>query len=358
MKNMPLISVIVPVYYAETYIDNCMNSLSAQTYPELEIILVLDQSSEDKSEEMCDAYEKTDKRIVLKKVKNVKPGVARNAGLDAATGEYIVFLDVDDTLPPNAYEALVNAMMKSGEETDIVYGVRELLIIETGKKTLLEHKIGKEKSVPPYFCGIYKRKYLEDNGIRYTGFRMGEDICFHVQVAASNPRCKYIHDIVYIVHRSMYANSRVVERTTGLFAFKNFGENIKWRKWVCEFSHARHVSCIHFVDPDTYYNRGLLIHMLNYSIEERGIALNDYKGLLAMTTNDISTDSFKSMTGVEYQDFLTMPADEFFIMFLRYLSDARQVMMERCKNGEVGLGYMAKLLLCGLRSKITRKKVK
>lgn len=102
----PLISVIVPVYNSEKYLKNCISSIRNQTYDNLEIILV-DDGSPDNCPAICDEWEKKDNRIKVIHKKNEGVSSARNAGLDAATGEFIGFVDGDDIIAPNFYEILV-----------------------------------------------------------------------------------------------------------------------------------------------------------------------------------------------------------------------------------------------------------
>jgi len=96
-----LISVIVPVYIVEPYLDRCVQSIVNQTYKNLEIILV-DDGSPDNSPAMCDAWAEKDSRIRVIHKENGGVSSARNAGLDMATGSYITFVDADDWLEPAA----------------------------------------------------------------------------------------------------------------------------------------------------------------------------------------------------------------------------------------------------------------
>lgn len=105
MKNLPLISVIVPVYKVEAYLDNCVRSIAAQTYGNLEILLV-DDGSPDGSGSICDAWARKDPRFRVIHQKNSGGGAARNAALDAAAGELIAFVDSDDYISPDMLEHL------------------------------------------------------------------------------------------------------------------------------------------------------------------------------------------------------------------------------------------------------------
>lgn len=104
-KELPLISVIVPVYQVQDYLAECIDSLLVQTYTNLEILLV-DDGSTDSSGEICDRYAAKDDRVRVIHQENQGPSVARNAGLDSAEGEYIAFVDSDDVALPDFIEAL------------------------------------------------------------------------------------------------------------------------------------------------------------------------------------------------------------------------------------------------------------
>ncbi len=113
----PIISVIVPVYNVESYIAQCVESIVHQTYTSLEIILI-DDGSTDTSGQICDVYGEKDSRIRVIHQKNAGAAAARNTGLDAATGEYLVFVDSDDWLEIDAYGYMLGELKK--EQADIV----------------------------------------------------------------------------------------------------------------------------------------------------------------------------------------------------------------------------------------------
>ncbi|MDR1569370.1 MAG: glycosyltransferase, partial [Oscillospiraceae bacterium] len=102
------ISVIVPIFNVELYLKRCVDSILAQTYKNLEIILV-DDESPDACGAICDDYANMDERVRVIHQKNGGLSAARNAGLDIATGAYIGFVDSDDYILPEMYEKLLNA---------------------------------------------------------------------------------------------------------------------------------------------------------------------------------------------------------------------------------------------------------
>lgn len=105
-----MISIIVPIYNVERFLRKCIESLVAQTYQDIEIILVND-GSPDNCGEICDEYARRDTRIKVIHQRNIGVSAARNAGIDIAKGEYIGFCDPDDFVAPEMYEYLLNAML-------------------------------------------------------------------------------------------------------------------------------------------------------------------------------------------------------------------------------------------------------
>lgn len=112
---MDLISVIVPVYKVEPYLDKCVRSIVEQTYKNLEIILV-DDGSPDNCPAMCDAWAEKDSRIKVIHKENGGLSDARNAGLAIATGDYIAFIDSDDWIAPDFIRELYDAMERTSAD--------------------------------------------------------------------------------------------------------------------------------------------------------------------------------------------------------------------------------------------------
>ena len=105
MLNDPTLSIIVPIYKVETYLPTCIDSILAQTFRDFELILV-DDGSPDNCPALCDAAAQKDERIRVIHQKNGGLSAARNAGLDIARGEWIGFVDSDDTVAPEMYKTL------------------------------------------------------------------------------------------------------------------------------------------------------------------------------------------------------------------------------------------------------------
>ena len=114
-KNYPLISIVVPVYKVEQYLEKCVESILNQTYKNLEIILV-DDGSPDNCGKMCDDYAKKDKRIKVIHKENGGLSDARNAGIKVATGKYIGFVDSDDLIDHTMYMKLYQLLTNTNSD--------------------------------------------------------------------------------------------------------------------------------------------------------------------------------------------------------------------------------------------------
>lgn len=119
MKSAPEISIIVPIYNVEDYLERAIKSVINQSFPDWELILV-DDGSPDRCGEICDYYAEKDDRIRVIHQKNGGVSAARNAGIDMAEGAYLFCLDPDDYLPPEALETLLGIMRENG--ADLVVG--------------------------------------------------------------------------------------------------------------------------------------------------------------------------------------------------------------------------------------------
>ena len=132
MPNVPAVSVIIPLYNAEKYISECLDSLLAQTFPNFEVIIVND-CSPDSSRTIAESYlDKFDGRLkLLDNEKNSGPGASRNNGLRQATGEYIFFMDSDDLLIPTGLEEMHTPAKEF--DADVVYCEKFFSADDTGK---------------------------------------------------------------------------------------------------------------------------------------------------------------------------------------------------------------------------------
>ena len=149
MENGSLVSVIIPVYNVKPYLAEAMDSVLSQTYPNLEIIVV-DDGSTDGSGEICDRYAEKDSRITLIRQENKGLSGARNTGLDRMHGEAVAFLDSDDVYHPDFIRAMTETMIR--ENSDIV-----LCKCTQHETTGPIRPNGREKAEPPTTQTRYNR---------------------------------------------------------------------------------------------------------------------------------------------------------------------------------------------------------
>ena len=129
-----LISVIVPVYNVEEYLPKCIESIINQTYKNLEIILV-DDGSTDNSGRICDEYAKKDDRIIVFHKENGGLSDARNCGIDAATGDWVQFVDSDDYIHQTMVEKMYSSCKRN--QTKLAVCGRVDVNAETGEETII-----------------------------------------------------------------------------------------------------------------------------------------------------------------------------------------------------------------------------
>jgi glycosyltransferase involved in cell wall biosynthesis len=198
MSDKPILSIIVPVYNAQDRIKKCVDSILGQEYQDYELILVNDGSKDD-SLSICLDYVKSDDRIVVIDKENSGAGETRNAGIDAARGEYIVFIDSDDTVESCMLDTLLH-LIKMDSEIDLVCCNHSIESAVSGNKTNnkkmnipKDNWITADKAEALYimeetrsFCylwnKIFKRCFIEKNHIRFEKqFITGQDLDFVIK---------------------------------------------------------------------------------------------------------------------------------------------------------------------------------
>ena len=153
---MPEISVIVPVYQVESFLDRCIRSILGQTFQDFEIILV-DDGSPDRCPEMCDAWGKKDGRIRVVHQENGGLSAARNAGLSVCTGQYVSFVDADDWIEPQMLEYLLGLLLAHPEA--------QIAQCEAA----VSRKEGPVQAQPPENIRVFDQKAMLDYFFRIHG---------------------------------------------------------------------------------------------------------------------------------------------------------------------------------------------
>lgn len=225
---MPKVSVIVPVYNVEQYLDECVNSLVYQSYENIEIILV-DDGSRDNSFEKCKIWTQKDNRVKLLKNSHRGVSVARNVGIDSSTGDWLCFVDSDDYAEPNMLETLVGEARKSNPDFVIggFYAVSEkrkdscsffsdslIFTRDTneyqfeklqdlkGRNLLIKEAIvgssNKYTNVGVPWGKIYRKSYIREYKIAFVeGLSRMQDTIFNLDVFRSFQKGIYVNKPVY-----------------------------------------------------------------------------------------------------------------------------------------------------------------
>ncbi len=274
---MPKVSVIIPVYNAKDYLGRCLDSVINQTLKDIEIICIND-CSKDNSLEILKEYSSKDKRIKLINHKTNKgESAARNTGLDNAKGEYIAFLDNDDTIDSNFYEKLY----KKATETnaDIVKG--EVHTIEyDGSESYddLNEKIRKNNS-KLYFAyfwwtAIYKASLIKDNNIRFLeNYPLGGDVLFLNQAIFASNKLSLVDNCFYHYHRRIDSGDSLKLTFNKIQSALNIHEKIldntlKSKYIKTDVNAVYFLLSWHLKAPLNYMYRNKTLEVLNFCIEK------------------------------------------------------------------------------------------
>ena len=222
-KDNILVSVIMPVYNSQQYLHDAINSVLAQTYINLELILV-DDGSKDESPQICDDFVKIDERVRVFHKKNGGVCSARNLGLKEANGEYVTFIDNDDLYDSRLLEVLIKQINLN--KTDIIKCGRKNTSVDRDGKTiesrvsawnrtqvfdknqLLEkyYELKRTGLLSSVWNGLYRKKFLEENGINFNErFRHGnEDVYFNIVCFL---KCEQLTVVKEVLYEHFYRNA-------------------------------------------------------------------------------------------------------------------------------------------------------
>ena len=262
-----LISVIVPVYNVENYLERCMTSVLNQTYKNLEIILV-DDGATDSSSKMCDEYARMDSRVRVIHKANGGLSDARNAGLSIATGEYIGYVDSDDWIELDMYERMYEACIEHNAqlaECRYASEYKDKTVLGGKDKTL---PLTREELLKIYISGhneyvIYNsvwsklfKKELVD-GMQFPKGRNSEDIMYTTKAFCKLEKAVYIDSCLY--HYVLDREGSIMNVARGERMFKD--EIPFWREHI---SHIRENVSNEFADLAAYYFwRRLLFYFID-----------------------------------------------------------------------------------------------
>lgn len=262
----PKISVIIPVYNAEKYLDQCLQSVLNQSFTDFELLLIND-GSKDRSGEICDINAEKDQRIKVFHQQNAGPAKARNTGIKVARGEYITFVDADDTIEKEYYEdmmkvadqlhpdILISSIKLSGKKTIQFssFPTNTLLdAVQIKDKILTQYYGGNLNQIPSLCNKLYKNSFIQENNLRIDETRVrAEDYWFNFYAFKSAETC-YAIDKAYYNYNTAVDNS--VMKTFRKDQFQGFLRTrkelkknnkelqikINYTKWDTEFINNTH----------------------------------------------------------------------------------------------------------------------
>lgn len=208
------VSIIIPVYNVEKYLQRCLESIVNQTLQDIEIICVND-GSKDGSIEILEKFALKDSRIKLITQENAGVSAARNTGLDIAQGEYVMFLDGDDYYIKNACQIAYDSITAQGADIG-VFGLFEKYWIFS-KFGRVNKSIRKAlKTITPNlwlfqtFCWnkIYKKEFLSKNNLKFpAGIKTSEDGIFSLCCMFNNPKYCFINKALYVYRKNRFGSA-------------------------------------------------------------------------------------------------------------------------------------------------------
>lgn len=219
---MPKVSIIIPVYNASSYIEDCIASLMAQTMDDIEVLLVDDHGHDDSMERakrFIDAHPSGKAFRLLATPSNSGPGPARNAGVEQAQGEYVGFVDSDDVVEPDFCERLYKASKE--HDADIAYcqallvkpaGISPMCnpVIEGGEFSGDKRRFFLTHYTTLFVSFLYRRSILNEYGIRFPATRSAEDSYFLTCALLASKRIACVDEPLYqyLVHEESLSEVR------------------------------------------------------------------------------------------------------------------------------------------------------
>lgn len=216
---MKKVSVIIPVYKVEQYLDRCVESVVNQTYQNLEIILV-DDGSPDKCPQMCDDWAKKDKRIKVIHKENGGLSDARNVGIRNSTGDYIGFVDSDDYIDLTMYEKLVDSIESKKSDMSMaginytydnkILKLEEINLEKAESQQIFSYLVlsGKKETNGKLYtenimCAVWRCLYKKEliREIKFEKDLFCEDVVFTLMVLKNNPKISIVKDNLYFYYQ-------------------------------------------------------------------------------------------------------------------------------------------------------------
>lgn len=291
-------SVIVPVYGVEKYLDQCVESVLAQSFEDFELILVDDQSP-DQCPAMCDAWVQRDDRIrVIHKPVNEGLGFARNTGMAAARGQYILFLDSDDHISESLLDTCNTVLT---DQTDmLVFGVEYVYEDKQGKTTMTEQavpnrftadtpekradlfaQLNRVGAFPFAWNKVYRKDFLDTAGIQFEKTKLIEDFLFNIALFGFAAQIASVDAALYYYRRPAH------ETLVSKYAPEFF--SLSKRKYMLEEEFLHNCNCL-TPEYQDLIRLGYLKHLVSTVLKNRsktsGLTKKEQKENIREMMND------------------------------------------------------------------------
>lgn len=218
-----LVSVIIPVYNGEKHIIRCLNSIDRQTYENIELI-ILNDGSVDTTESIVTDYARSHEKVRYYYHKNMGVGNTRNKGIDLANGEFITFVDADDTIKGDYISTLVNSIK---DQDVVISGYQRVKNDQVSFVVIPKEDIWSEFKFTITSGKLYRLSYIKDKNIRYQHFPIGEDICFTMQAFSQTKKVTVIRYAGYQLHYNESSVTKMMNATDNRIKFIPVLEHIE-----------------------------------------------------------------------------------------------------------------------------------
>ena len=342
ITKQPLISILVPCYNVEKYLEQCLDSIVNQTLKDIEIICINDGST-DSTLDIIKSYAKSDKRIVIIDKQNEGYGKSMNRGLDAATGKYIGIVESDDWVDSNMFQELTDIaekhnvdvvksnfyrFTKDSEEINIL--PEHLSLNDLNKKIIPRKNTGIFFTQPSIWSAIYKREFLNNNNIRFleTPGASYQDTGFIFKVLVMSEQI-WITDKTYLHYRCDNENSSV-KSTNKIFCvydeFKSVEDYLKQHNMLTK-------------DIITLINH---VKLGSYFWNLKRLTGNARKEFAKLFASEYKEHKLKKQINNDYMDdivFLRLqkilhPYNAFYPILLAIINIINPIYKTRIKNGQ------------------------
>lgn len=292
MRSSPFISVIVPVYKVEKYLNQCVDSILNQSFTNFELILV-DDGSPDNCPQMCDEYSEKDVRVKVIHKENGGLSGARNAGIDFAVGKYTIFCDSDDYYCEKDYFAHLYAILKD-RDIDMVFCRYNML--KNGNLTadkpfdLSQMKTLRDDSLINYlsrndridssaWSKCIRTEFLLENKLYFTQGMFSEDVEWMCRCLQYIKTADFLPDIAYCYRKRQGSITATINRKNVedlFFSVETYADKIR----QSDLQEQRKKACLNFISYQYFIILGLVVRSLNNSDKSEMLKrLKKYKWL-------------------------------------------------------------------------------